>query len=69
VKGPTRGIARIYVDGALAATVDLGAPATTYRSVVWAQTWAKSATRKLKVVVVGTPGRARIDIDAFARLN
>jgi hypothetical protein len=33
--------------------------------VVWQGTWATSATRTIKLVVVGTAGHPRVDIDAF----
>ena len=31
----------------------------------WQQTWSTSATRTIKLVVVGTSGRPRVDLDAF----
>ena len=36
---PSRGKARVYVDGALVATVDLYASAAAYRCLAWRQTW------------------------------
>jgi hypothetical protein len=64
--GATRGKARIYVDDHYVATIDLKASATTYRSVVWSKSWTSRGTHTVRVVVVGTSGRPRIDVDAFA---
>jgi len=64
-----RGKARVYVDGSLAATIDLYSATDTFRRIVWSKAWSSSATHKVKVVVVGTAGRPRVDIDAFAILG
>jgi len=64
--GPTRGAARIYVNGAYQGTVDLAGMVDVYRAQAWSRTWATSGTRTIKVVVVGTAGRPRVDVDAFA---
>ncbi len=63
--GPTKGKARIYVDGIHVATIDLSA--TTFKSqrVVWARNFTTSGRHTVSVVVVGTAGRPRIDVDAF----
>jgi hypothetical protein len=63
-KGPSRGTAKIYVDGVLAATVVLNAPTTTYRFVAFRQSWSMVGTHTIKVVSEGTPV-PRVDIDAF----
>ena len=63
-----RGRARIYINGNLQATIDLSDP-TRYRVLAWQRTWATSATRTIKVVVVGTSGRPRVDVDAFVVLK
>ncbi len=64
-KAPTRGKVRIYVNGVYVATVDLYRSSTQYRVLVWQKTWSTSGTRTIKLVVVGTAGRPRIDLDAF----
>ncbi len=64
-KAPTRGKVKIYVNGAYVATVDLYRSSTQYRVLVWQKTWSTSGTRTIKLVVVGTAGRPRIDLDAF----
>ncbi len=63
-----RGRVKIYVNGTLAKTVDLKG-ATKYGAVVWQQTWSTSAKRTVKVVVQGTSGRPRADVDAFVVLK
>jgi len=64
-----RGKAKIYVDGTLVTTVDMADPTLTYRYLAYTKTWSSSGTHKIKVVVVGTSGRPRIDVDAFAVLK
>ncbi|MEJ7653803.1 MAG: hypothetical protein WKH64_10935 [Chloroflexia bacterium] len=59
-----RGKARVYVDGVLLANVDLGA-ALQARRVVFAKTWSGVGQHKIEVVVEGTAGRPRVDVDAF----
>jgi hypothetical protein len=64
-KGPARGKAQIYINGVLKATIDLYASSYLNQRVVWTGSWSSSATRTITVRVVGTPGRPRIDLDAF----
>jgi hypothetical protein len=64
-RSPAHGVVRIYVDGALVASVDCQELTTRHRSVVWQRSYATSATRTIKVAVVGTSGRPRVDLDAF----
>ncbi|HET8784406.1 MAG TPA: hypothetical protein VFM38_02140, partial [Candidatus Limnocylindrales bacterium] len=64
-KGPNRGTARIYVDGVLAATVNLNAPTYTYRYVAFSRRWGSLTSHTIRVVSVGTP-YGRVDVDAFA---
>jgi len=61
-----RGKVKVYINGVYQATVDLYRSSTQYRAIAWQKTWSTSATRTIKVVVVGTSGRPRIDLDAFA---
>ena len=68
-KGKTMGKVKIYIGTTLVATVDLRKAATQYRTVVWSKTWATSASRTVKLVVVGTAGRPRVDLDAFVIVN
>jgi hypothetical protein len=64
-----RGKANIYVNGVYQATVNLYSASGQYRRVVWAKTWPTAARRTIKVVVVGTSGRPRVDVDAFIVLR
>jgi hypothetical protein len=67
-KSTLRGSAYVYVDGVLKATVNLYATTSTARAQVYAFNWATTGTHTLRVVVVGTAGHPRIDVDAFVRL-
>ncbi|HET7677457.1 MAG TPA: hypothetical protein VFK38_06355 [Candidatus Limnocylindrales bacterium] len=63
--GPTRGKARVYINGRYVRTVDLHAARFTARNVLFARTWTTSAERTLTIRVMGTPGRAMVAIDGF----
>jgi hypothetical protein len=63
--GPDRGAARVYIDGTLVTTVDLRSASVTYRRVAFATSWSTSSTHSIRIVVVGTAGRPRVDVDAF----
>ncbi len=64
-KSPRRGKARVYLDGALAATVDFRRSSAAHRQVVFTRSWATARPHTLKIVVLGTSGRPRVDLDAF----
>jgi len=63
--GPDRGAARVYVDGILVTTIDLHATTLAYRRVAFAKAWSTTGAHSLRIVVVGTAGRPRVDVDAF----
>ena len=63
--GPTRGQARVYVDGAYVRTLDLRGSSIATRRIVYVQAWTSSETHTLEIRVVGTSGRPRVDVDAF----
>lgn len=67
-KGSGRGAASVYVDGVFKATIDLHSTTSVARAQVYAFNWATSGPHTIKVVVVGTAGHSRIDVDAFVRL-
>jgi hypothetical protein len=67
--GPDRGKARIYVDGRLKTTLDLSAQVPFYRVQAWSARFSKAASHTIKVVVAGTSGRPRADLDAFVILK
>ncbi|MGH3074697.1 MAG: hypothetical protein ACRDQC_07220 [Gaiellales bacterium] len=62
------GKARVFVDGQLKATVDLGVQpgSFTRRQTAYQQSWPASGTHTIRIVIVGTTGRPRVDIDGFA---
>jgi hypothetical protein len=66
-KGPARGKASIYFDGAYVKTIDTYAPANINRVVMWDKALTGSANHTIKVVNQATPGRPRIDIDAYVQ--
>lgn len=61
----TAGVVQVWVDGVLAGTIDTYAAATSYRRVVFSKSWASYGSHTIKLVVVGTAGRPRVDLDAF----
>jgi hypothetical protein len=61
--GPTRGQARVYVDGKLATTVDLYARAFSPRRTVWSRSWSTTGRHTIAIQVVGTPGRPFVAVD------
>lgn len=63
--GPTRGQAKIYVDGVYRKTVDLYNSTFVASRSLYTATFATNATRTLKIVVSGTSGRPVVAIDAF----
>jgi len=64
-RGPTRGQARVYIDGRLVATIDLHASSLQHRRTVYRKSWANPGNHRIEIVVVGTPGRPRVDVDAL----
>ena len=64
-RGPTRGSARVYVNGTLVKTVSLYSATTSHRQLVYRLGWSTSTTRTVTIKVVGTAGHPRVDIDAL----
>jgi hypothetical protein len=62
---PSRGIAVVRVDGVKVATIDLYRESLRTRAVVWTYSWDSAATHRVKIRVLGTSGRPRVDVDAF----
>jgi len=67
-RAPLRGKATWLVDGVATGTVDLRADAREARVVVAANAWPVAGPHAFEVRSLGTVGRPRIDIDAFALL-
>jgi hypothetical protein len=66
--GPTRGKARVYIDGVLVKTVDTHGK-TKAKQVVFAANHLANAPHTLRIVVLGTSGRPRVDVDGFIVLR
>lgn len=64
-KGPTRGQAKIYVDGAYVRTIDLYSSTFNATSSVYGRSWSTSGAHTLVIKVVGTKGRPTVAIDQF----
>jgi len=62
---PRRGKAEIYIDGALATTVDFYRSSAAHRQIVFTRSWATDGPHTFRVVVLGTADRPRVDVDAF----
>jgi subtilisin len=67
--GPTRGSASVYIDSVLVATISLYRSDPAYRRVVFERSWATSGTRRITIVVSGTAGHPRVDLDALVVLR
>jgi Kelch motif protein len=70
------GKVRIYVDGTLRATVDENRPTAVDEdpftgedvdgsSLLWGTSWTTTGTHSVRLVVAGTSGRPRVNVDAF----
>ena len=66
---PNRGKARVYVNGVLVSTVDLHSATTRNQQILWSANWKTSAKRTITIIVRGTAGRPRADVDGFAILR
>ncbi len=63
-KARSNGRARVYVDGTYATTLKLHARSTHARRIVFQRSWPSTGTHTIKIVVVGTRGHPRVDLDA-----
>jgi hypothetical protein len=63
-----RGKAKVYIDGVAVAKVDLRASARQ-RVLVFSRRWANAGTHTIKIKVLGTAGRPRVDLDGLVVLN
>jgi hypothetical protein len=68
IKGPGRGKAQVYIDGALVRTVDLYAT-TVSTAHVYSKTWTTSGSHSIRIRVLGTSGRPYVEIDGFGVLR
>lgn len=63
--GPSRGRARIYIDGKLVASLDLHAATAQARRLLFTTAWSTSVRRTVTIRISGTAGHPRGDVDAL----
>ena len=63
--GPTRGKARVYIDGRLIKTVDTYATSFRAARTLFASTWTSTKVRTITIEVLGTRGRPTVAVDAL----
>jgi hypothetical protein len=63
--GPTRGRARVFVDGKLAGTIDLHASHFGARRTLFETSWSTVGAHTLRVQVIAAAGRPVVAIDEF----
>lgn len=64
-EGPTRGQAKVYVDGVYIRTVDTRRSSFLARSALFSQRWSTAGEHTIRIVVVGTKGRPMVALDEF----
>jgi hypothetical protein len=64
-EGPTRGQAKVYIDGVYMKTVDTHRSTFLARSALFAYRWAGPGEHTIRFVVVGTKGRPMVALDEF----
>jgi hypothetical protein len=67
-RGPHKGAARVYVDGAYLTTINNYAPVTAERRVLWTHSFGAPGPHTVTVVNVGTAGTG-LGIDALAKVT
>ncbi len=68
-KASSRGSFKVYVDGVLKGTISTYSTTTRYRQNVFQFSWPTAGTHSVKIVVSGTHGHPRVDLDAFVVLK
>jgi hypothetical protein len=61
--GPTRGSARVYIDGNLVATVNQRAPSYAPQRTIYARDFGTSGKHTIRIVVAGSAGHPMVAID------
>ena len=64
--GPTRGKARVAIDGKTVRTVDLRRTGFSAHVAVFSKTFAKKGSHTLTITVLGTAGHPMVALDEFA---
>jgi alpha-tubulin suppressor-like RCC1 family protein/subtilisin family serine protease len=68
-RAATRGRVKIYIDGVYITRLDLLSATVQFRAIAWQRTWTASGTHTIRLVLEGTVGRPRFDLDALAVLH
>jgi hypothetical protein len=68
-KAATRGSFKVYVDGVYRGKISTYSTVTRFRQLVYQFSWSSPGTHKIKIVVAGTTGHPRVDLDAFVVLR
>jgi hypothetical protein len=63
--GPSRGWAKVYVNGVLVKSVNLNAATNANRRILFATTWSTARSRTITIRISATAGHPRGDVDAF----
>jgi hypothetical protein len=63
--GPTRGTARVFIDGAYVKTVDLRRSSFSAHVAVYSRTWTTAGRHTIRIEVVGTSTHPMVAIDEF----
>jgi hypothetical protein len=64
--GADRGVAQVFIDGTLAATVNLNSPTLVSRRIAFAKSWPVTGVHTIQIRALGTAVTPRVDLDAFA---
>jgi thermitase len=64
-RGPSRGRARVFVDGTYLKTISLAATSVQERRVVFTKMWWTSGEHTVRFQLAGPTSRPRFDVDAF----
>ena len=63
--GPTRGKAKVYIDGKYVKTVNTWAPQFRPARVLFQKSWKAPGTHRITIVTLGTAGHPTVALDAF----
>ncbi len=63
--GPTRGSAKVYINGKFVGSISLFSATSQASKVVGSWSWTSSAKRTITIKVSGTSGHPRVDVDKF----
>jgi hypothetical protein len=67
--GPTRGTARVLIDGVDQPMVNLNTPTAKARQVVFTISWPTAGTHTITIINQATAGHPRIDLDGLVTLS